>query len=386
MALHFGLWDNVLFSSWMITSAGGYFGTIIFTISLAVLRVIISNYVINLQEKRRRQDENTQLKVDYTQPQVYKERLPLATLRALEALLGWVLMLVVMTFNAGLLLAAVLGIFIGYLFFERIGLDDGCSCNDISPVDADVPSEDSGMPYWLARSILPRFFVVVFLIVLFLWIYQAEGGIGFQEATLFGWHALLMSLFVVVFTQEALLAYSSPLVGFFTKNRTIIKYYHVACHLLGLICAVGGLLAIVYYKKLSPQPIAFPFYNVYSPHSWAGIAFLSLWSLQLLAGLYVYVVGKQSIDQKRSFNRLHRFLGKSIYVVGLATCAMGFQDMQSSDLASSTSPTAAANMTMPMGEAQGYLPNSSLAQYSSASCVLLIFSGLATFLAMKSRN
>ncbi|KAG0016088.1 hypothetical protein BGZ80_009439, partial [Entomortierella chlamydospora] len=379
MTLHFSLGDNILFSSWMITSAGGYFGSIIFTIFLATLRVVVSNYVFKLQEKKRKLiEEKAQPVVRLSRSQLYKERLPLATIGAFESFLSWVLMLIVMTFNASLLFSAVAGSFIGFLFFGRNGLDDDCGCGDISQTEDisqaeditqaedDVPSGNSSMPYPVARSILPRIVGVAFLVILFLWIYQAEGGIGFQEATVFGWHALFMSLFVVVFTQEALLAYSSPLIGFFTKNRTMIKYYHVICHLLGLIYAVAGLVAIVYYKRLSPQPTVFPFYSVYSPHSWAGIVFLSLWSLQLLAGLYVYIGGKrQSASQKRSFRKLHGFLGKSVYVVGLASCAMGFQDMQSSDLASSTPPSS-ANMTMSMEDMQGYFPDSNLAQYSSA--------------------
>ncbi|KAI8605925.1 eukaryotic cytochrome b561-domain-containing protein [Dissophora ornata] len=341
-----------------------------------------NSMALHFERSKKQSEKNAQPADDLSRYQIHMERLPLAATGAFEVFLGWVLMLIVMTFNASLLFAAVAGSFIGFLFFGKKELRDDYGCSDTSKTDADTLSENSGTPYFFGRLILPRLIVVVFLIVLFLWIYQAEGGIGFQEATLFGWHALLMSLFVVVFTQEALLAYSSPLIGFFTKNRTTIKYYHVVCHLLGLICAVGGLVAIVYYKKLSSQPVVFPYYNVYSPHSWAGIAFLSLWSLQVLAGLNVYIVGKQSADRKRSFSKFHRFLGKSVYVVGLATCAMGFQDMQSSDLASST-PMNSTTMTMSMADMEGYFPDSSWAQYSSAGGLLLILSGMATFLAMK---
>jgi len=157
---------------------------------------------------------------------------------------------------------------------------------------------------------------------------------------------------------------------------------------LGLICAVGGLCAIVYYKKLSPQPVLFPFFTLYSAHSWTGIVFLFLWSLQIVAGFHVHIVGKkQTAESKRVFKQFHGLLGKSVYAVGLVTCVMGFQDMQSSDLASSTPPNQGnmtmGNMTMPM---QGYYPDSSLAQYSSACSILLIFSGLATFLAMRSQR
>ncbi|KAF9211614.1 hypothetical protein BGZ59_007843, partial [Podila verticillata] len=168
--------------------AGGYFGTIVFTISLATLRVVVSNYAFSLQERSRKQlGENAEPTLNILSFEIYKERLPLAAVGALEAFLGWVLMLVVMTFNASLLFAAVAGSFIGFLCFGKNGREY-CGGRDTTQTDADI----------------------------------AEGGIGFQESNLFGWHALLMSLFVVVFTQEAILAYSSPLIGFFTKNRTII--------------------------------------------------------------------------------------------------------------------------------------------------------------------
>jgi len=175
-------------------------------------------------ERRRKQIDVCAQRADgLSRFQIYKERLPLATIGAFEVLLGWVLMLVVMTFNASLLFAAVAGSFIGFLCFGKKGHND-CGGDSVSQINAEAELKPSDTSYAFARSVLPRVVVVIFFIVLFLWIYQAEGGIGFQEATVFGWHALLMSLFIVVFTQEALLAYSSPLIGFFTKNRTLIKY------------------------------------------------------------------------------------------------------------------------------------------------------------------
>ena len=57
-----------------------------------------------------------------------------------------------------------------------------------------------------------------------------------------------------------------------------------------------------------------------------GIALLSLWTIQLIAGLYVHtppaVLG---LEYKNLLRKYHRFLGMFIYAVGLATCAMGFQ-------------------------------------------------------------
>jgi len=250
----------------------------------------------------------------------------------------------------------------------------------------------------LLRWSISRILIIVFLSVLLVWIIQVEGGLGFTEGSVFGFHALFMSLFVVLFTQEAILAFSSPLLGGPYRNRnfctpSLIKdfYYHLACHILGLVSLVLGIVAIVYYKKLSPQPPVFPFFSVYSPHSWLGIAMLGLWGIQILAGIYTHLFAKP--EEKLILVKVHQFLGKVIYVTGLATCALGLQDMQSSDLASSSSPMNMAgsddmsmgnNMDMLMGNGTwmnmtGYFPHSMYAQYSSGCTILLFFLGVTVF-------
>jgi len=236
---------------------------------------------------------------------------------------------------------------------------------------------------------LPRLLALLFLIVLLVWIMQAEGGFGWNEATVFGWHALLMGLFIVFFTQEAILSFAAPLFSgpFSRRNNECMrpKYIHVFFHSFGIICAMLGIVSIVYYKSMSPQPIVFPFYSVYSPHSWLGIAVLCLWGVQFAIGTYIYGFGEPNPEQKAILGHIHGYLGKAIYVSGLATCALGLQDMQSSDLASSTPPMSGdmGDDTMAMGVSSGnmsgYFPNSPEAQYSSACTLLLLFTGMATF-------
>jgi len=234
---------------------------------------------------------------------------------------------------------------------------------------------------FIPKLVFPRVVTVVFLILLLVWIFEAEGGLGFQEATVFGFHAFFMGLFVVVFLQEGIVAFSSQsIIGLITKKRIHIKYFHAIFQIFGIICAVLGLVAIVYYKSLS-GPIVFPFFTMYSPHSWVAISFLSLWVIQVGAMMYTHFVIELSLTEKVLFNKYHRALGKFIYALGLATCALGFQDMQSSDLASSSPPMSMDEMMMMNMTMTGYYPDSNLAQYSSGCCLILIFSGLATFAA-----
>jgi len=211
---------------------------------------------------------------------------------------------------------------------------------------------------------LPRLISFIFLVVLFVWIYQAEGGIGWDEMAVFGIHALLMSLFTVTFLTEALLTYRAPL---FPKNLIDSRSFHVCCHAASLCCAVLGIVAIVYYKIMSPQPVTFPFYTLYTPHSWLGVMTLLLWFIHVIGGSVLFGLKWVSEDRMPIALSAHHFFGKFIYVLSLATCAMGLQNMQSSDLA--------AGM---IGDA-GYTPYSTLAQLSSGLALLLAFLGVSVF-------
>ena len=79
---------------------------------------------------------------------------------------------------------------------------------------------DADATEWIIWA-MPRLASICFFAVLFVWIYEAEGGIGTSFLNIFGLHALFMSLFVVVFTQESILAFSAPLFGLLAKISTL---------------------------------------------------------------------------------------------------------------------------------------------------------------------
>jgi hypothetical protein len=199
---------------------------------------------------------------------------------------------------------------------------------------------------WSWISLVPRIIALIIFGFTFWWVYIAEGGLGFVESNLFGFHAILMSFAFVLFSTEAFLTFKYPI--FVSTPRPVLKGFHVTLHLASLACIVCGLVAIVEYKNLSlpinNNTIVFPFDTLYSTHSWLGVIVLAAWTFQfLIGGIGGYILQQQSA--KSSVFRFHRLLGKVVYVLGLATCALGFQNMQSSDLAS-TPPGYAAHSVM----------------------------------------
>mmetsp|Transcript_13601 Transcript_13601/g.20395 ORF Transcript_13601/g.20395 Transcript_13601/m.20395 type:complete len:365 (-) Transcript_13601:429-1523(-) len=86
-----------------------------------------------------------------------------------------------------------------------------------------VTSTDQMMPIVAVGTlwVLPRVFSLIYLVVLLVWIVETQGGFGFDASTVFGWHALLMSFFVTLFTNEAVLTYTAPL---FPQLANHVKY------------------------------------------------------------------------------------------------------------------------------------------------------------------
>ena len=179
-------------------------------------------------------------------------------------------------------------------------------------------------------------------------------------------------------------------------------------------CFILGLVAIVAYKAMSIDggEVTFPYFTMFSAHSWMGVVTLALWTFQLFFSIWLFAVAKWPTgteETKQWLVSVHHFVGQSSFVMGLATCATGLQDMQSSDLASTvplvvsvasdagssdmmtmmTMPMTMSNATM-MGMGMNttimvppYDAMSTYAQMSSACSVLLLALGVSTFAALK---
>eukprot|EP01035_Chromulina_nebulosa_P022251 gene22251-28822_t len=296
-----------------------------------------------------------------------KRPLGWTTMKAIKSLVSAVkyglsvmLMLVAMTFNPSLFLALFVGYWVGDMMFCDYRLDLSMRIvkptysngglvgslirwalcvplshqefirsslyNKESTMTVDKASYHNNWTLWL----LPRLSSLIYLVILLVWIIQVEGGFGYVEDSVFGWHALLMSFFVVLFTNEALLTYRAPLLPQLTNNIQLLKYYHVICHVFSMV--------------------QFPFYTMYSPHSWLGVLTVALFGIQVIFSVSInYVKAVKSLDGR------------------LATCITGFQDMQSSDLASSTpATTTMIGGTMTEMPAMGYSYNSTSSQLASA--------------------
>lgn len=346
----------ILFNGCIPSSTGQYVVAWFITFLIAIMYELINNIKISWEQTISKKRLQSHPLWTFQKDELINACIRGAFSFVLNGIL-FILMLIVMTFQIGLYFAIITGFGLGSFLFGAMDLWPKISMKSI-----DLP--DSPWIKLVPLYVLPRMIYLIYFIVLLTWIFNAEGGIGFTSTNLFGFHALLMSFFIILFMTESILSFHNPFVTDLSWRRVL----HIGFQICGLFSGVCGLVAIVYYKQLAPPLNGsnqyFPYYTLYSGHSWSALLFIFLWLMQIVFKL-IHIP-----------TQFHKFIGKLVYIIGLAVCALGFQSMQSSDLASSTYP----NMNMSMMNMTGYLPDSVLAQSANACIFLIVFLGIFTHL------
>lgn len=95
--------------------------------------------------------------------------------------------------------------------------------------------------------------------------------------------------------------------------------WHLLTHTGALACAVLGVVAAFKSHTLKrPTPMS----DLYSSHSYLGLAVLALLGLQYFAGVAAYLFPRLPMAQRRALGPLHAYAGKAVFVAGLATMAV----------------------------------------------------------------
>ncbi|KAJ8326352.1 hypothetical protein O5D80_005109 [Batrachochytrium dendrobatidis] len=120
MYLHTGITDYVLFKSFVPRTLNQYVGAVVVSIALSIVFFIISAFRksrLIVHAAYRQTIAKSTFKFWDTKTELYQ--LENAILRTLEVFVGYMMMLIVMTFNVGLIIAVLAGVLIGSYVFDR---------------------------------------------------------------------------------------------------------------------------------------------------------------------------------------------------------------------------------------------------------------------------
>lgn len=176
---------------------------------------------------------------------------------------------------------------------------------------------------------LTRLLLAAVLAAMSAWLWGCLGGLRLSPkpsadgasndtGALFNWHPTLLTIAFPLLMGEAILAYRAPLLN--TRgDRGAAKAYHAALQAAALVCVVLGVTAAFKSHTLK-KPVPIP--NLYSSHSWLGLAVLALLAAQFGAGVAAYLWPKLALPQRRALGPIHAFFGKATFAAGLATMAV----------------------------------------------------------------
>lgn len=184
----------------------------------------------------------------------------------------------------------------------------------------DSPDQPGSLKWFPALVLLAQMLGLSSVILVAVWLSHYRGGFAWQSdvSREFNYHPLFMVLGLVFLYGDAILVYRV----FRNVRKTFIKIIHATMLLLSLIFASVGLKAVFDSHNLAEKPIS----NMYSLHSWVGLATVLMFALQWVFGFCSFLLPNISFQWKVNLMPLHVFFGMTILCLALASALTGLTE------------------------------------------------------------
>ncbi|NXY86606.1 CYAC3 protein, partial [Alcedo cyanopectus] len=151
------------------------------------------------------------------------------------------------------------------------------------------------------------------------WCQHWRGGFALDgSARTFNWHPVLMVTGLVVLYGAAALVYRLPAARRGAKLPW--KLLHSSLALGAFVLAVLGSVAVFSFHNHQGTP------NMYSLHSWVGLATLLLFSCQWAAGFGAFLLPWAPSWLRALYKPIHVFFGSTTLLLAVASCLSGINE------------------------------------------------------------
>uniref|UniRef100_A0A663F9L7 Transmembrane ascorbate-dependent reductase CYB561 n=2 Tax=Aquila chrysaetos chrysaetos TaxID=223781 RepID=A0A663F9L7_AQUCH len=149
------------------------------------------------------------------------------------------------------------------------------------------------------------------------WLGRYRGGVAWHGLLQFNVHPLCMVLGMVFLQGDALLVYRV----FRHEAKRSTKALHALLHGLALVIALVGIVAVFESHRTKGIP------DMYSLHSWCGMAAFVLYLLQWLLGCGFFLLPGASFSLRSRYKPQHVFFGIALFALSIAACLLGITEM-----------------------------------------------------------
>ncbi len=134
---------------------------------------------------------------------------------------------------------------------------------------------------------------------------------------MFNWHVIAMVGFFCSFSLAIISFRLFPL------GKPTNKILHILWHCLGLFSLIIGLVAVF---KSHNTKVAGLKPNLYSLHSWLGLAAVLLFGQNYVMGLLHYTTQHMPLELKKRYMPYHTYVGEVAYFVAFAAVETGIME------------------------------------------------------------
>lgn len=141
------------------------------------------------------------------------------------------------------------------------------------------------------------------------------GGLNWTDQV-FNWHVVCMVSFIGCMSMALVSFRVLPL------GKPINKFLHVMLHCCALFCLIMGLVAVFksHNTKIAAGGIKA---NLYSVHSWVGLAVVLIFGQNYCMGLIMYGTSFMPQSMKEAYMPYHKFLGEAVIYISVAAAESG---------------------------------------------------------------
>jgi hypothetical protein len=160
------------------------------------------------------------------------------------------------------------------------------------------------------------------------------GGLGQLDTVTgvwhyFNWHPLLMTFgFILCYMEGAIVFRVMP-----AKWLRVRKWIHGIVMTIATGCGIAGTICVFKWKNYkNPTIYKFQMPNMYSVHSWIGMATVVLFTLQFLVGLWFFAISRNGAMRAKMIAG-HRMVGAVLGGFTAAAIITGIMDQQATTVA-----------------------------------------------------
>ncbi|KAL1268353.1 hypothetical protein QQF64_033716 [Cirrhinus molitorella] len=151
------------------------------------------------------------------------------------------------------------------------------------------------------------------------WVLHYREGLGWNGgAAEFNWHPLLMVIGFIFLQGIAIVVYRLPWT--WRCSKQMMKLIHAGLHVLAFILAVVSVVAVFDFHNANRIP------NMYSLHSWIGLAAVIFYPAQIVIGIAVYLIPATPVYMRAALMPVHIYSGLFIFTSVIATALMGITE------------------------------------------------------------